>query len=65
MRLFALILLLCICSEMHAAQELLESTPNLSLEEAMFLLATHGYDVSGEGYVVLDGESVNIQGMIS
>ncbi|MCK9570713.1 hypothetical protein M0R72_17320 [Candidatus Pacearchaeota archaeon] len=49
MKFLAIICLLSTPCLAESPEELLNSTSNLSLPEAAFLLATHGYDVTYEG----------------
>jgi len=45
------------CAE--SPEELLNSTSNMSLPEAAFLLASHGYDVTYEGSIfMLNGTEI-------
>lgn len=56
MKFLAIICLLSISCLAESPEELLNSTSNMSLPEAAFLLATHGYDVTYEdGMFMLNG----------
>jgi len=63
MKFLAIICLLSMTACAESPEELLNSTSNMSLPEAAFLLATHGYDVTYEdgmfllnGTVMMDGD---------
>jgi len=53
MKFLAIICLLSMTGFAESPQELLNSTSNMSLPEAAFLLATHGYDVSYVGGIFM------------
>lgn len=53
MKFLAMICLLSISACAESPEELLNSTSNMSLPEAAFLLASHGYDVTYEDGVFL------------
>jgi hypothetical protein len=59
MKFLVIICLLSITACAESPEELLNSTSNLSLSEAAFLLATHGYNVTYEdGIFMLNGADI-------
>jgi hypothetical protein len=64
MKLLAIICLLSMSCLAESPQELLNSTSNLSLPEAAFLLATHGYQVTYDGDTFWLNETEEIEEMI-
>lgn len=59
MKFLAIICLLSMPACAESPEELLNSTSNMSLPEAAFLLATHGYDVTyGDGVFMLNGTDI-------
>jgi len=64
MKLLAIICLLSTSCLAESPQELLNSTSNMSLPEAAFLLATHGYQVAYDGDTFWLNATVKIEEMI-